>query len=477
MKKSLTVNYLYNVVYKILTLITPLITTPYVSRVLGVENIGIYNYTYAILSYFVLFGVLGLQMYGQREVAYRYNDKQEKNKIFWGIFWTRILSVGIVLLVYIVFSINSSYKEIYLLFSLELIANAIDISWLYYGNEDLKTITIRNIIVKIIGILCIFLFVRSQEDLKIYVLCHTGVLLLGNISLWVGIKREISGFYGISKKCMSHLKKAIIFFLPQCLDSIYMLMDKVMLGNMGDMTQVGIYGQADKIIKMVVTVITSLGLVISPRIAQCFVNKDADGIKKYMKQSFSFVFVLSLPMILGFIVISDSFSVCFFGEGYSGVEDMIKILAPAILFMGLNSIMGWQYLMTVGREKDFTKSVAVGAFANFILNAILIPKMNAKGAAIASIISMIIMSAINFHYIKDVLKLREIITKIVKPLFSSCLMLIILLIISPYMEISLFSTILQVCIGAIIYFGLLLIMKEKMVLSYFFKLKSKLVRK
>ena len=169
MKKSLTVNYLYNVVYKILTLITPLITTPYVSRVLGVENIGIYNYTYAILSYFVLFGVLGLQMYGQREVAYRYNDKQEKNKIFWGIFWTRILSVGIVLLVYIVFSINSSYKEIYLLFSLELIANAIDISWLYYGNEDLKTITIRNIIVKIIGILCIFLFVRSQEDLKIYV--------------------------------------------------------------------------------------------------------------------------------------------------------------------------------------------------------------------------------------------------------------------------------------------------------------------
>lgn len=473
MKKSLTINYIYNVIYKILTLITPLITTPYVSRVLGVDNIGIYNYTYAILNYFVLFGVLGLQMYGQREISYKCDNKTEKDKTFWEIFWTRILTTAFVTIIYIIFSFNSSYRDIYLIFIFELIANAIDISWFYYGTEDFKSITIKNIIVKLIGIISIFIFVKTQNDLKIYILCHTLVLFLGNCSLWLGIKHKISKIYGISKICLQHFKFAIIFFIPQCLDSVYMLMDKVMLGNLSNITQVGIYGQADKIVKMLVTVITSLGLVVSPRIAQCYSKSDKEGIQYYMKKSFSFIFIIGIPMMLGLIAISDGFSNWFFGEEYIGVGYIIKIMSPIIILMGLNSVMGWQYMMTVHREKEFTISVGIGAIINFALNLILIPKLEAKGATIASVISMFIMSVVNYKFTKDTIKLKEIIKDMVKPLVSGIAMYIVILLISYHMEISIFNTAIQIFIGVIIYAILLIIMKEENILVYWNKIRNR----
>lgn len=473
MKKSLTVNYIYNMIYKILMLITPLITTPYVSRVLGVENIGIYNYIYSVLSYFVLFGVLGLQMYGQREIAYVSDDQEKKNKVFWEIVWTRIITTITALIIYCVFSAFTGYKVYYLIFGIELIANAIDISWLYYGVEEFKKITIRNVIIKIIGIICIFLFVKDVNDLDIYIICHVLVLLLGNLSLWIGVKKQISNIKKPSKVCFKHIKVAIIFFLPQCLDSIYMLMDKVMLGNISTMEQVGIYGQADKIVKMVVTVITSLGLVVSPRIAKSYKDGNKSEIKKYMDNSFYFVFFMSFPMIFGLIGVSNVFSNWFFGEGYNGVAEMINILAPVILFMGLNSVIGWQYLMTVGREKDFTISVTVGAITNFLLNVVLINKFNAMGAAIASIISMFIMTIINFYLIKDLVKIKEVLIKIPKLLVASIIML---LIIKPIQLIKLtprLITFIQVIVGIIVYLGILIIFKDKMVKKYLSRIAIK----
>lgn len=472
MKKSITVNYIYNMIYKILTLITPFITTPYVSRVLGVENIGIYNYTYSVLSYFVLFGVLGLQMYGQREIAYFSDDQEKKNKVFWEIVWTRIATTSIALIIYYIFSTITDYKIYYWIFGIELVANAIDISWLYYGIEEFKKITIRNVIIKIVGIICIFVFVRDSNDLCPYILCHVSVLLLGNLSLWIGTRKQISKIFKPSKECIKHIKAAVIFFLPQCLDSIYMLMDKVMLGKISSMNQVGIYGQADKIIKMVVTVITSLGLVVSPRIAQNYKKGNKKEIKKYMNKSFHFVFFIAFPMIFGLMGVSNSFCDWFFGEEYKGVAQTMAILSPIILFMGLNSVIGWQYLMTVKREKDFTKSVAVGAISNFLLNAILIYKLDAIGAAIASIISMFIMTMINFYLIRDLIKINEVLIKIPKLLFASVIMF---LIIKPIQYINLNSfilTVIQVSIGIIVYVGMLTILKEDMLKEMLKKVKK-----
>lgn len=465
-KDNLTVNYLYNVVYKILTLITPLITTPYVSRVLGVENIGIYNYTYSVLSYFVLFGVLGFQMYGQREVAYRSNNENERTKIFWEIVWSRLCSVVFVSLLYLIFTIKSEYRLIYEIFLLELLANAIDISWYYYGAEKFKTITIRNLVVKLLGILCIFLFVKNETHLAIYVFCHVAVLLLGNITLWFDIKKDIPEVIAPTKKCFQHFKAALIFFIPQCLDSVYMLMDKVMLGNMSTMSQVGLYGQADKIIKMVVTVITSLGLVVSPKIAQYNASGDTKRLKMYMYKSFGFVFIVGIPMMFGLVGISKSFSLWFFGAEYSGVEIIMSLLSPIIVFMGLNSIMGWQYMMTVGREKDFIKSVSCGAVVNLIFNAVLIMKYDATGAVVASIVSMFIMSCMNFKMISDVIDVKKVIMLAVHPLICGTIMLGCIVFVGNYVSSNIVGTMIQVVTGVGVYFLLEFITGDKMVREY-----------
>ena len=182
---------------------------------------------------------------------------------------------------------------------------------------------------------------------------------------------------------------------------------------------------------------------------------------------------MAFPMIFGLIGISDMFSIWFFGEEYEGVAQMINILSPIILFMGLNSVIGWQYLMTVRREKDFTKSVAVGAIINFILNAMLIIKLDAVGAAIASIISMFVMTIINFYWIKDLIKIKEVLIRVPKLLLASMIMF---LIIKPIQFINLkpiLITFIQVSIGIIVYIWMLIIFKDAMIKKYL----SKMIRK
>jgi len=462
-KKSLTTNYLYNSAYKILTLLTPLITTPYVSRILGVDNIGIYNYTYSVVSYFVLFGVLGLQMYGQREIACHFNNPKQNDKVFWQIVWVRMITIGIALTAYVVILWNTPYRVYYVIFGLELLANAFDISWYYYGKEEFKQITIRNFIVKLIGVACVFLFINGKEDLPVYIFCHVIVLFFGNMSLWFGMKSRIELVYPISKECFKHVKMMFIFFVPQCIDSVYMLMDKVMLGNISTMQQVGIYGQADKIVKMLVTVISSMGLVVSPRIAQCFSIGDYQGIKKYMRQSFGFVFSIGLPIVFGLISIAPEFSTWFFGTDYDGVDMVMGMLAPIIILMGLNSVMGWQYLMTVGKEKDFIKSVSVGAMINFIMNYILIPRHAALGAVVASIASMLVMTLINVYFVKNVVSVKEIILMLLKPLSASLLMFCTVKLVGSFLHGGFIRICIEAVVGVTIYLILALILKDEFI--------------
>ena len=364
-----------------------------------------------------------------------------------------------------------------MIFSIELISNAIDISWYYYGTEKFKKITIRNIFIKLIGITCIFLFVKSSSDLNVYIFFHVIVLFIGNLALWIGLKHNVELQRIKVKKCFCHFKIAILFFLPQCIDSIYMLMDKIMLGNLSNMYSVGIYGQADKIVKMVVTIITSLGLVISPKIAQNYKVGNIENIKRYMYKSFNFVIILALPMILGIISIADPFSNWFFGEGYDGVANIMSMLSIIILFMGLNSIMGWQYLMTVGRERDFIKSVSLGAIVNFILNYILIQNFNALGAVIASIISMFIMSIVNFYFIKNIIDVKKVLFMFPKALMSSLIMFFLIKFMQYFFKTSILFVMIEVIIGIGIYGGMMIMLKDDLTYECYESLLKRLTKK
>ena len=188
--KSVVKNYIYNVLYKILVMIIPLITTPYLSRVLGAENIGIYSYTLSISTYFILFGSLGVAMYGQREIAYVQDDINKRSKCFYEIIFMRFITLGIALVIfYLTFCSNGQYSIYYKILTLEIIGNALDISWYFQGIEEFKKTVIRNTIVKLISVVCIFIFIKSCNDLNKYFIIYVLSTLLGNLSLWFYLPR------------------------------------------------------------------------------------------------------------------------------------------------------------------------------------------------------------------------------------------------------------------------------------------------
>lgn len=286
MKKSITKNYLYNLAYQILIIFLPLITTPYVSRVLGAENIGIYGYTLSIVTYFVLFGALGISMYAQREIAYVQDNIKERSKIFWEINILRFITMSISIILYYIFFVNGSrYQFYYFILILELISNCFEISWFFQGLEEFKRIVLRNIIVKLISFACIILFVKTKNDLSIYLFIYVSSNLLGNLSLWLYMPKYLEKVKIKELNIIKHLKPTLWLFIPQIAIQIYTVLDKTMIGNIiENKSEVGYYEQAQKIIKLCLTIVTSLGTVMVPRMANTFAIRRQAKIKRVYEE-------------------------------------------------------------------------------------------------------------------------------------------------------------------------------------------------
>ena len=379
-KQSITKNYLYNLSYQILTMFLPLIITPYISRVLGAKNIGIYSYTLSVTTFFILFGSLGVALYGQREIAYHQNNKMKYSYIFWEVLILRFISMAISLgIYYFTFGIgNNEYNIYYQILMLEIVGNIIDISWFFQGLEEFKKIIFRN---TIISLLLIFIFVKRAEDLVIYFLIYVGSTFFGNLSLWPYIPQKIEKISLNKIRVGRHLKPTIALFIPQIAIQLYTILDKVMIGAIiNNKEEVGFYEQTQKILKMLLTIISSLGIVMMPRIANTFAMGEKEKVQKYMKKSFNMVFFLGFPLVFGTIAIADAFVPFFFGEGYDKVKLIMKVMSPIILFIGLSGVNGTQYLLPTKRQKEYTISVVIGAVTNFIVNFMLIGKYGAIGA-------------------------------------------------------------------------------------------------
>ena len=291
-------NYIYNLIYQILILIVPLITTPYVSRVLGAKGVGIFSYTNSIVQYFILFGCIGLNLYGQREIAYVQHDKEKRNKTFWELLILRIITVSISLILFFcTLATHGQYSYVFIIMSLDILASMVDISWFFQGIEDFEKIVLRNFVIKITGVILIFLFVKSSDDLRLYVLCHSGTLILGNLSMWFYLPKLVGKVALKKLEIKKHVKPTIILFLPQIATSVYTVLDKTMIGYLtGIEEEVAYYEQGQKMVKIVLAFITSLGTVMLPRVANLFKLKEMKKIKQYLSKSFRFIFFISFPI-------------------------------------------------------------------------------------------------------------------------------------------------------------------------------------
>lgn len=475
MDKKVIKNYLYNLGYQVLIIILPLITTPYVSRVLGAKGIGTYGYTNSITQYFILFGCIGLNLYGQREIAYYQNNIQKRSKVFFELLLLRVITVFVsIILYYFTFCQNSTYGYIFSIQMIDVIASMIDISWLYQGMEDFKKIVARNTLVKICGLIIIFVFVKSRADLPIYVLSYSATLFLGNLSMWLYLPKFVKKINFNQLNIQQHLRPTIILFLPQIATSIYTMLDKTMIGALtGNTAEVGYYEQSQKIIRMAMTLATSLGTVMLPRVANLYKEGKEKEVKESMYSSFKFISFLVYPLCFGLIGISKGFVPWFFGNGYDKVIYNIMIISPIIFIIGYSNVIGTQFLLPTGRQKQYTLSVCTGTVVNLIFNFLLIPHFLSYGAAIATVVAEMSVTLVQIVATREIFSYKYVLKIIYKYIIASVIMGAILLLVSNLLTVNIINTVVEIIVGFIIYLLILFFLKDKTLVSLISKITKK----
>lgn len=474
--RSIKRNYIYNLVYQIFVMIVPLITTPYLSRVMGAENIGIYSYTYSIVTYFILFGSLGIATYAKREIAYVQDEPKERTKVFWEIFILKTITLLIsIFIYYFIFAINNEYSLYYKILIIEILANIFDISWFFQGMEDFKKVVLRNSIIKILLTILIFLVVKTENDLWKYFLIVVASTLFGNLSFWIGIRKylcKIKDNLDIKK----HIKPAILFLLPQIAVQVYTILDKVMLGQIiDDKSEVGYYEQASKIVRLGLTVVTTIGVVISTRVANIYSKGDEKEVKNKIYKSFNFIWLLGFPIMVGLIIATDNFVPWFYGNGYDEVKILIKVMSPIIIIVGMSNVFGTQYLNPTKQQNKYTVAVVVSAITNVIFNFILIPRFMAVGATISTVIAEFIGMIVQLLYVRKQLDIKKIFVSTKKYIIATVIMGIITGMLAQHLTSSIFNTFIIAICGIIIYGVSLLIMKEEITHDIIVTFKNKCI--
>lgn len=477
-KASIKKNYILNTAYQVFNLLVPLITTPYVSRVLEADGIGANSFVAAISGYFCLLAALGIQAYGQREISYHQNDRKRRTSLFWEIESIAITSTLLSLIVYYLFVIfQNSNRIIFVLYGIQIITVMFDITWLYTGMEDFEAPIKRSFLVKVLSIIGIFILVNNKEDLWIYVLLYLGLGLLGNVLMCMSMRKYVDieiRFYNPKK----HIKAIIGLFIPTIAIQVYLSMDKIMIGYLTtDSYQNGYYEQSQKLIRLILTVVTSLSVVMIPRISHLLSENRIDEMNSLIYKSFNFVMFIGYPCCLGIISAIDTIIPWFFGKGYDDVSGITKILAPQILFIGMSNITAYQCLVPRKLERIFTITVIFGVLINFVGNILLIPKYGAIGAALASTVTECVVMVSELIYLRNKIDVFKILKMSINYALCSCVMYFVIIGVNNYITSGVLGTFLVVAMGAVVYFVCLFVLKDSFFMNTVLKSAKKFIKK
>lgn len=455
-KSGLKSNLIYNIIYQILLIIVPLITAPYISRVLGTEGIGEYGYTYSITHYFALFAILGISTYGNREIASVKDNKEKLTKTFWEIFSVQLTTGSLSFLCYVLFLLlfNFKYKLIFLVQGLYLFSAVIDISWFLFGIEKFKTTALISTVNKLANTALIFLFVKSRNDVIVYTLIVAGGVLINHLIYMILLPKYIEKGSCSFILLKQRIKPILILFIPVIAVSLYKYMDKIMLGTMLSTSEVGIYESAEKFINLPLGVITAFGTVMLPRITNMKANKDDRNIDRYNFVSMIFIMFLSFGISFGLAGVSKVFIPWFYGEDFGPSADVLLVLLPSVLFISWANVVRTQCLLPNKKDVEYCASVIIGAIVNLVINWVLIPRMGASGAAAGTTIAEFTVCLIQCISTRKYLDFKRYIIYCVPLAFAATIMFLLIRIIS--FESETLTIISRVIIGASLYFVLAL---------------------
>lgn len=460
---SIIKNYIYNTLYQITLLIVPLITMPYLTRIFSPNQIGVNTYTLSIVNYFVLFGLLGMQLYGNRQIAYVREDKEKLRKTFWSLYSTQLITMIISIIIYLFFVGNfvHEYKVIFLIQGLNLVTSMIDISWLFIGLEDFKSVSIRNMIVKISGLIGIFIFVRSSDDLLLYIFITVIVNIIGMIVMWLYLPNYLRKVCIDKKLVKKTIIPLLMLFLPQISSQIYMELSRTMIGVFSSIDQVAFYDYSQKIVRILLALVTSVGTVLMPRVSNMSSNGEKDEISNFVSKAFMIISYVAIPMAFGLMGVSEGLISWFLETEYFAVGKLAAMSSIIIIPVSWASIIGVQYLIATKQENKYTLSVVISAILSLIINIILIPKLGALGAVISLIVAEVSGSIIQLILVRKQLNIKNMLLRVIKYFIVSIIMLIIIIPVGNVFDNKVIANIVQVLVGAFMYFGVMFVTKDK----------------
>lgn len=384
---SITKNFIYNVAYQLMLIILPLITTPYISRVLGSEGIGVYAYTYTIANYFMLVAMLGVKNYGNRSVAVVRENKKLLSQTYWEIYGLQFGCSVVALSVYYIyiFMFVTEYKTIAIIQGIYVFSSMLDISWLFFGLEKFKVTVLRNMMIRVASLSCVFIFVNTADDLWKYTFIMSVGTLCSQWYLWFYLKKIVEWYRPKWGDITKHFRSEVVLFIPIIAVSFYKMMDKIMLGQISTVSQLGFYESAEKILNIPLGVITALGVVMMPRMSNLAAKGKIKESNRYIYNSIILAMFLASGMMFGIAGIAEDFVPLFLGEEYLSCIILLRVMSPTIVFIAWANVIRTQYLIPNNRDYSFIASVTLGAVVNLSINLILIPRMDAMGAVIGTL--------------------------------------------------------------------------------------------
>lgn len=452
-------NFFYNSFYQLLMVILPLITAPYVARVLGARAAGTYSYTYSIAYYFVLFAMLGLNYYGNRKIAEVRDNREELNQAFSSIYIMQFVVSIIMIVLFLGYAllVAKRYHTILMIQAIYVASAMFDINWLFMGLEQFRVITIRNSTVKILTVILILICVKHTGDLWLYTVILAGGTLISQLIIWPFAKNYVSFVHVSLSDVVEHIKPNLILLVPSLATSIYRILDKVMIGYMSSVTQVAYYDYADKLIMVSLGFSSALSAVTMPKVVNMLSKKKTSDVDLFTSRVLEIAMCIVCATSFGLASVSSVFIPIFYGSEFVQSTAVLEGLSIAMFFAAWSNIIRTQYLIPQKKDTIYVVAVCLGALVNVLINLRLLSLYGAMGAVLGTISAEAVVAVYQTWMIRRTFNILSNLLRSIPYFIIGTLMFIAVRIVLGLFGNNVRSLISAICIGGIVFVSLVLV--------------------
>lgn len=476
MTSSVGKNLFYQSLFQGIKILMPIVTIPIISRALGAHGIGIYSFTNSIAEYFILLSGLGITLYGNREIAMVREDKQKLDETFSELVSLKLVTTAVSFVLYSIVVLIFFHRDFlyYIIQSLHIIAVLFDISWFFMGIEDFKKVSLSNLTVQIAVFLGIIFFIKDYDDLPLYLLLQALGNLFSQVIMWGFIYKKISFRIVSIKKMKKHLFPMVAYFFPQIAVIFYTTLSKTILGILDSQTAVGIYTNTLNLSTIIITMISTINLVMLPKMSNLFSKNKIDEINQTLHSLIHAQLFISIPAAFGISALASTLVPWFFGSDFEALKIFIPVIAPVIIIMPIGIAISNQYLLPRGNTKIYALSTFGGAVISIVLNFTLIPLIGVLGSVLTSLMVETFVTVFRLVYLQKQTNFKFDKNLILKMVASAALMALVIKVTTNDMNDTFITTLIQIIIGVITYVSCSLVLKVPFLKDLFMMVKGKL---